>query len=120
MDCELVETEALTSFIDENVDAYLPSRSPHRARSFGALEDHLCPECKTKLATAFAALQIAADLRQVDAMNRSSMQVDADVAARDYLIQKEVRDACSERAVGRAGKRAVEIAPVGQIRATGL
>ena len=48
-------------------------------------------------------------------MHRGRVQVDADLRALHDLGQEEMRQPRGERPVGRAGKRAIEIAPVGQI-----
>jgi hypothetical protein len=48
-------------------------------------------------------------------MDRGRVEIDADLATTNHLFQEEIREARRQGAGGRTGKRAIEIAAIGQV-----
>src|SRR3546814_5761864 len=113
---DLVHPEDFAAFIHDDRHPCFMGRASKRTFVRRAVDDDRRPE---RLGEPERVLVMAVDpdLRQVAAMDRGTVEVNAAITPRDHLVEEDISELRRQRPFGAAGDAAVEIAAVGQVAA---
>ena len=115
---ELVKTQCLACLVQQNRCAAIRGLAAQAALAQGRIQDHGRAKSMRHPRRA-AVMRRDTNLGQVGAVHRGRVQIDAKITSHHHVVEKNMCQPCPQRSTRRAGKTAVQVAPVRQISRPG-